>query len=651
MLNVLQAQQGVFVTGTDTGVGKTFVAALLCLLFKNEQPLKYFKPVQTGYPQDDDTDFVCARAKLAADQFIEPVYRYTLPASPDRAAAAVNAHIEEQKILKVFRSHRDQFIIAEGAGGLEVPLRDNYRMIDLMRDVRLPAVVVASTRLGTINHTLLTLKSLRFAGVPILGVVLSGPKDDGLEEVLRREGAAVLAHIPQVDLNFEQWTDLAQTLAPVREALIKINSSPSIESRDGAHVWHPFTQHKTEKEFPVITRGYGATVQTESGHALLDATSSWWVNLHGHSHPEMVSAIASQAAQLEHVIFAGYTHAPAVELSARLLEQVRPLNPQWSRVFFSDNGSTAVEVALKMAYQFQELRGEKRGKFLALKNSYHGDTLGAMSVSERNGYHKYFLPLMMPVDHIEAGDYTELEKTLGQMDSYAACIVEPMVQGAGGMRMYDGAYLKKLQSYCQAHGVLLIADEIFTGFGRTGTFLASEHAKFQADLVCLSKGITGGFLPLSVTIATEDVYNAFLGDSKAQAFLHGHSYTANPLACAAALKSLEILQRPVTQSRIHAIGEKTKQHLLRLAKKHQSIADVRHLGTIGALDLKTDENYFTANLARGIAEFCFHNNVLLRPLGSTIYTVPPYCTTDEELERIYETISMAIGTVVEGRVE
>lgn len=639
-------QQGLFITGTDTGVGKTFVSALLCELFKKDRSIKYFKPVQTGFPDDDDTEMVCIRAGLDSSQVIEPVYRFKLPASPDRAAFAESTVVDEKTILATFRAHREHFLIVEGAGGVEVPLRENYRMGDLMRELQLPTVVVASTRLGTINHTLLTVKSLRHSGVPVLGVVLSGKDDPGLKQVLEREGLSVLAHITKVEENFKRWDELSSLLEPVREALDRSQAS-DMRKKDSAHVWHPFTQHKTEKDFPVITKGIAATLEAEDGHRVLDATSSWWVNLHGHGHPEIASAIAKQAAELEHVIFAGYTHKPAVELSAQLIEEAKKINPHWRKVFFSDNGSTAVEVALKMAYQFQELKGEKRHKFLALKNSYHGDTLGAMSVSERQGYHQFFIPLMMPVEHIEAGNYSQLEQLLPRMDEFAACIVEPMVQGAGGMQMYAPEYLQKLQAYCREHGVLLIADEIFTGFGRTGTFLASEHAGLEADLLCLSKGITGGFLPLSVTLATEEIYNIFLSESKAQAFLHGHSYTANPLACAAALKSLEILKRPETQMRIRALSRNTSRHLEALKLKHSSIKAIRSLGTIGALDLNVGDSYFSGTTAKRIMDICFENNVLLRPLGATIYTVPPYCTTDEELEHIYNTISMAIEIAIE----
>lgn len=638
---------GLFITGTDTGVGKTFISALLCQLFKNEVPLKYFKPIQTGCDLDCDLDTVVRRAQLIEEQCIACAYSLKLPASPDRAAAAENIVIEERKILDIFNNNKHNFIIAEGAGGVEVPINDGYRMLDLMRDVQLPVVVVASTRLGTINHTLLTLKSLNAAGIEILGVVLSGVEDVGLINVLKREGVNVLAHVPLIPeaepFERETFFGLETILTSLKE---RNTDRCGFSNWDNEHIWHPFTQHKVEKQFPIIRKGLGAYLYTDNGHRLLDATSSWWVNLHGHGHPEIVSAISQQAASLEHVLFAGYTHKPAIDLSQVLLSETQNVNKNLNRVFFSDNGSTAVEVALKMAYQYHALRGKKRERFLALNHSYHGDTVGAMSVSEPDGYHKYFLPLMIPVDHIQPDDFHQLEKSLSNMEQYAACIVEPLVQGASGMRMYSPEYLQQLQKYCHANGVLLIADEIFTGFCRTGTFFSSQQAQFSADLMCLSKGITGGYLPLSVTIATEDIYSTFLNDSKAEAFLHGHSYTANPIACAAAVKSYEILKRQTTQENILQITASTSECLSHFFGQHESIEAVRSWGTIGAMDLRDQGKDMSLQLNLKIAQECYERGVLLRPLGRTIYTVPPYCVSKNEIEYIYSTISDVLRDVL-----
>ncbi|MCC6137039.1 MAG: dethiobiotin synthase, partial [Bdellovibrionaceae bacterium] len=363
MLNSQRCPQGIFVTGTDTGIGKTFVATLLCQLLKEDFSLKYFKPIQTGCESDNDTATVIKNAQLLEKQRIPCVYSLELPASPDRAAAAEEITIDEQKILNVFQKNKEHFLIVEGAGGVEVPIRENYRMTDLMRSLQLPVLVVASTRLGTINHTLLTVKSLKLAGLKILGVVLNGPEDVGLKETLERENVEVLAEVPFVIDDSLDYRKLSKHLEPVRSLINSFFVEDTSGAADAQCVWHPFTQHKTEKNFPMIASGAGATLYTESGHALLDATSSWWVNLHGHSHREIADAISTQAAELEHVIFAGYTHKPAVQLSQTLLQEAQQVNPDWSKVFFSDNGSTAVEVALKMAYQYHELRGEKREKF------------------------------------------------------------------------------------------------------------------------------------------------------------------------------------------------------------------------------------------------------------------------------------------------
>lgn len=665
MLKSAVSPKGVFVTGTDTGVGKTLVSSLLCAYFKNKYPLRYFKPVQTGCSEFtspavhslpislSDTATVKALASLTGAEVIEPLYNFDLPASPDRAAHAEGQTINVKALIDKVVSLRDHFLVVEGAGGVEVPLTQGFRMSDLMHELRLPVIIVASTRLGTMNHTFLTLNQLKVSGVQIAGVILSGSEDSGLEAVLCAEGVPVLGRVPYLQ-NTENMTEVFadpsvdQCFKNLEKTLTKDTSGRSpLLAKDAEVLWHPFTQHKIEKDFPLIVSGSGSRLFTDTGHELIDATSSWWVNLHGHAHPEIVRTIAEQAARLEHVLFAGYTHEPAIVLGECLLAEAQKVNPQLAKVFYSDNGSTAVEVALKMAYQYHQLKGEKRTRFLALTDSYHGDTVGAMSVSEPSGFHKYFLPLMMPVDHVKADDFDQLEALLPQMHSYAACIVEPMVQGAGGMKMHSPAYLQKLQTYCRANGVLLIADEIFTGFGRTGPFLASEHASFQADLVCLSKGITGGFLPLSATLATADIYNMFLQETKANAFLHGHSYTANPIACAAAVKSFEILKRSQTQENIARIAAATQRSLSELQRKYpESVRNVRSLGTIGAFDLATDEDYYSFNLNHKMVEVCFRKGVLLRPLGKTFYTVPPYCTSDQDIETIYEALSCAITQVM-----
>ncbi len=645
--------RGLFVTGTDTGVGKTFVSSLLASVFKDDDNFIYFKPVQSGADEDDDTRTVSALAGLSDEQCCVPVYRLKAPMSPDRAAALEGMTIEPKHILDVLKSLRDSFVLAEGAGGLEVPLTKDWRFSRLIKMAHFPVVIVSSTRLGTINHTLLTVEKARALGLNVLGVILNGPQDVGLKEVLEREGVEILFEVPHVENSHDNVETLAQTLRDSilhlkKKALEHFLHDPDWIKKDEQHIWHPFTQHHTEKNFPLVSSGVGSVLKLSDGNEVIDAISSWWVNLHGHAHPTIATAVANQASLLEHTIFAGYTHKPAIELSAALLAETQKLNPEIKKVFFSDNGSTAVEVALKMAYQWHQQRGDSnRSRFLALNGSYHGDTLAAMSVSEREGYHKVFQPLMAPVDFIQPDDFDALEKMRPRFKKYAACIVEPLVQGAGGMRMYSAKFLQRLATICREEKVLLVADEIFTGFYRTGTFLACELAAIQPDLICLSKGITGGFLPLAVTLTTNDLYESFKDSSKSKAFLHGHSYTANPIACAAANASWGLLQQESCQKRIQQIAQWTQEELSEIGTLPW-VYRTRSLGTIGAFDVRDQEGYFATDFSNKFSEACWRRGVLIRSLGGTVYTVPPYSTTQIQLRQIYGVIKDSLWEIYRG---
>lgn len=646
---MLKSQQGFFITGTDTGVGKTFVSSVLCSVFKKNFNLCYFKPVQTGYEQDDDTTTVVKNAGLTEEQWIAPSYRLREPLSPDRAAEKENVEISLEKIEKDFSFLKDKFAIVEGAGGLEVPVTPHLRMSGLMKKFDLPVVIVASTRLGTINHTLLTVNRARQLGLEVVGVILNGSEDQGLREVLEREGVRVLLTLPQMT-NSEDFQKVCALMdKAVEQGVFSLQPLKNWTEMDQKHVWHPFTQYGFDHHFPTIVSGAGSVLQLSSGEKLLDGISSWWVNLHGHCHPQIAETISRQTHTLEHTIFSGYTHEPAVELSEKLLLALKNVNASWSKVFFSDNGSTSVEVALKMAYQFQKQQGQNnRKRFLALRGSYHGDTLAAMSVSEREGFHQVFTPLMAPVDFLSPDDFSELEQKKSQFSQYAAVIFEPLIQGAGGMKIYSAEYLQKLCRYSKEAGVLTIADEIFTGFYRTGTFLASEKASVSPDLVCLSKGITGGFLPLSVTITSDRLFESFRSQDMSRAFLHGHSYTANPLACAAALTSLELLKQPNCQDQIRNLEQWTKEEIQQL-KDLPMVSDARVLGTIGAFEANSVKNYFqNGDFARRFAKACEKRGALVRPLGSTVYTVPPYSTTHQQMSSIYKAIRETLFDIQRG---
>ncbi len=413
----------------------------------------------------------------------------------------------------------------------------------------------------------------------------------------------------------------------------------SLSQRDRQVIWHPYSQHGLNRQILPVVKSHGAYLELEDGQKILDAISSWWVNLHGHAHPALVHAAQKQASQLEQVIFAGFTHEPAIELAEALI-QYSPLNKaRMSKVFYSDNGSTAVEVALKMAYQFHWNQGIRtRKKFLALSQSYHGDTLGAMAVGEPDGFHQLFRSLLPHVDFIELGQLNHLQERLKvNGNQYAAFIFEPLVQGAAGMRSVNIDFLEKAVELCQEKGVLAICDEVFTGFYRTGKCFAFEHTQIVPDLICLSKGITGGFLPLAVTLTSEKVYEAFLSQEIKTAFLHGHSYTANPIACAVALESWKLLWSQECQSRIQEICRITQDRISKMFA-HRKIKDARCFGTIGAIEMKLDLNYFSSQAGQtvNLLDAALKKNVLLRPLGNVVYAVPPYCIKNSELHRIYD---------------
>lgn len=408
--------------------------------------------------------------------------------------------------------------------------------------------------------------------------------------------------------------------------------------RDAKVIWHPFTQCKTDQEMNAVVKGKGVWLTLADGSQVMDVVSSWWVNLHGHAHPAIAEAIYQQALQLEHVMFARYTHEPAVELAELLINAAQERQLNLTRCFYSDNGATAVEIALKMAFQYHYNRGDqKRRRFLALRDGYHGDTIGSMSVSERDNMSAIFKPLLFEVDYIPIGDTQALQKLLAiHGEEYAAFIFEPMVQGFAGMQFYSAEWLQQVTNLCRQHNILLVADEVFTGFYRTGKLFACEHATINPDMICLSKGITGGCLPLSATLVGEHIYNAFLGDTVREAFLHGHSYTGNPLACRAAVKSWELLHTSETQTAIAQIHQWTEREIKKLAQ-HPRVENARCLGTIGAINIKGWPNYFSG-LSRVLTEIAKKQGILLRPLGNALYTVPPYCITEAELIRAYEVI-------------
>lgn len=417
--------------------------------------------------------------------------------------------------------------------------------------------------------------------------------------------------------------------------------------RDKKFVWHPFTRQKNMDDPIAITKAAGSYLIDENGKQYLDAISSWWVNVHGHAHPYIAQKIYEQAQQLEHIIFAGFTHEPAVTLAERLIK-ILPGN--FSKIFYSDDGSTSTEVAIKMAVQYWwNLQGSNantklpaRNKLLAFKNSYHGDTFGAMSVSERSVFTLAFHDLLLDVVFIDVPDENNISRLKNEIEkhaeSIAAFIYEPLVQGAGGMKMYEPGCMDELLQYIKQKNIICIADEVMTGFGRTGKMFASEYMETKPDIICCSKGLTGGTMALGVTACVEKIYDAYLDDDSRKTFFHGHSFTANPIACATANASLDLFEQNDTIQKIKNISESNLEFAKQL-KQVKGIKDVRVRGTILAFEIEQGKDEYLNTVSAVFTKKALDKNVYLRPLGNTVYIMPPYCVTNAELNKIYSVIT------------
>lgn len=418
-------------------------------------------------------------------------------------------------------------------------------------------------------------------------------------------------------------------------------------------IWHPFTQHAIMPNMVKMISAKGAYLQAEDGRQILDAISSWWVVTHGHCHPKIVDAIKTQAAKLDQVIFAGHTHDPAEELAQGLLD----LTPDGlDHVFFSDSGSTAVEVALKMALGYWKNIGPDhtkvaRSKIVVMESSYHGDTIGTMSVGERGVFNKAYDPLMFDVGKVPFPEIEHEQKTLDALEIHcakgdvAAFIVEPLILGAGGMRMYSAVILSKMFEICKTHNVLFIADEVMTGWGRTGKMFACEHANITPDIVCYSKGITGGSLPLAATMCHAKIFDAHYSTDRSKTFFHSSSYTANPIACAAAVANIKIWQDEPVFERLDKLSAMQAKALQKL-KADDRFTNIRQLGTIGALDVVVKDEGYLADIGPKLYEHFQSKNILLRPLGNTIYAMPPYCVTQDDMDCIFGAITDAADNLL-----
>jgi adenosylmethionine-8-amino-7-oxononanoate aminotransferase len=422
----------------------------------------------------------------------------------------------------------------------------------------------------------------------------------------------------------------------------------SFSLRDKKHNWHPYTQHKTAPDFPAIVKGNGALLWDENGKEYIDAIASWWVNPYGHSNQVMADAIYKQLTTLEHVLFGGFTHNVAVQLSETLI-QILPKNQQ--KLFYSDNGSTAVEVAIKVALQYHYNKGVKKTKIIAFEDAFHGDTFGAMAASGISFFTEAFegsllevVRIPIPVEGKESQTKQQLEQLL-TTNEFAAFIFEPLVLGAAGMIMYSPQILDELIALCKSHNVFTIADEVMTGFGKTGKTFACDYLSLQPDMMCLSKALTGGTIPMAITTFTQEIFDGFYDDDTSKALFHGHTFTANPTGCAAALASISILQTEAIQNNIQEVNQshlQFEQHI----KKHPKVFATRVLGVILALEIKSDvkESYY-GTMRNTLYNFFIENGVILRPVGNVVYILPPYVITKEQLEKVYQVIENALEIV------
>ncbi|MBI5816589.1 MAG: adenosylmethionine--8-amino-7-oxononanoate transaminase [Nitrospinae bacterium] len=683
--------RGIFITGVDTDVGKTVIAGALAAIIK-EAGFKtgVMKPVQTGVESVSgelagDAAFLAKMSGSGSGAELVNPYCFSKPLSPYHAAKAEGVSIDPQVILAAYAklSAANDAIAVEGAGGILAPVTEKIFSGDLARMMGLPVIIVSHPFLGSINHTLLTINAAEAMGLDVIGVVFNQYKNEPYPEpdfdLFRNQtGIQPLGIVPFS----EDITDAAKLAEHVRRAIdvkpiLDALSMPgaqrqkSYEDRDKKHAWHPFTQMKGWLRGPVtvIESGDGLILRDIEGNEYLDGFSSYWCNVHGHGEPQIKRAVVKQLGRIAHSTFLGLSNVPAVDLAEKLAE----ITPEGlDRVFYSDNGSTAVEVAVKMSYQYWkhvEPSGG-RNKFLALGSAYHGDTVGAMAVGGIDQYHSTFRELLMEVDFAPApycyrcplGEKREtcglrcageVERKLADgAQNYAAMIMEPLVMCPAGIITMPEGYLARVAGAARRHNVLFIADEVAVGFGRTGRMFACDHEKVAADIMCMSKSISGGLLPFAATMASSKVFDAFLGGySEQKTFFHGHTYTANQLGCAAALTNIQLIQERDIPGQAAAKGDFLGEKLARF-RNLPHVGDIRRRGLIAGIELvrgkQTKEQYpWEEMVGVKVCAEAKRRGLLVRPLGNVIPLFPAPIATEAQLERmadiLYETIAEVTG--------
>jgi adenosylmethionine-8-amino-7-oxononanoate aminotransferase len=638
------------IIGTDTGVGKTTFAGIWLAWFAKDYD--YWKPVESG-----DSDTAQMSAWLPGVRTHPPIAQFSDAVAPLLAARREHRAVPSAEAIAAAVPRTRRALAIETFGSPFSPLDESELQIALLQRLARPLILVSSTALGAIGRTLQALRALETEDLLPCATVLIGPEDRFAEEQIRRHwpvGGVFSFEFPDSwdgDGFYRAASSGSSRLAGLRELLEKQTATAStttmrrplshettanLVSADAARIWHPYSPPRTEAPPLVCVAAEDEFLYLADGSEMIDAISSWWTILHGHRPPFLVQALRQALSAIDHVHFAGVTHAWAIDLAGLLLASLG-----WTsgRVFYSDNGSTAVEVALKLAFEYWRRRGETgRQCFVGFQGGYHGDTFGAMAVSRDPIFFGAFEPLLCRAEIIPMTP-TVLDETLARLGNEAAAvIVEPLVQGAGGMRMHTPELLRQIWNTAKAHGVLFIADEVMTGGGRTGPLWAFQSAEIEPDLICAAKTLAGGLLPLAATLISSSVVEAFTGNEVGR-FYHGHSFTGHPLACAVAAANW---RRLTTESRHAAerIAAFWRQTLTPLAGRGR-VRDVRLCGTITALEFDFPGGYLAQNLAPAV-ERAAQLGVLVRPLGNVLYAMPPLCTRTESLERIAEAFHEAV---------
>ena len=658
-----------FITGTDTDVGKTIVTYVLGALFQEKgYDIGVMKPIQCS---GNDAAFLKENLRLKDSPLeINPYYAKE-PLSPNLAFSRAKKTIDQKKIISSFKAlyKKHDVMLVEGAGGLLVPIKNNYLMSDLAKDLDLEVIIVSRLGLGSINHTLLTIEQARECGLSVKGVIFSDAsgKVKGIPEktnpsIIKKFGnVPILGTIPF--LKSKKKSDVLKKCKGKIDIDTILRSSRSksskkrLQSLDKKHLWHPFTQMQDwiEEDPLIIDRAEGNYLIDVDGNKYLDGVSSLWVNVHGHKKKQIDDAIKKQIDKLSHSTLLGLANTPSIELAEKLVE-ITPKGLE--KVFYSDSGSTSVEIAIKMAYQYWQNIGEKQKTGIVhLANSYHGDTLGSVSVGGIDLFHKVYRKLIFKTIKLDFPDcyrapkgkkYPEyafecldkFEQMLKKKSqNIAAFIVEPIVQGAAGMIVWPKGILKRMEQLCRKYNVLLIVDEVATGFGRTGKMFACEHENVNPDIMCVAKGITGGYLPLAATLTTNRIYDGFLFNYKEQkTFFHGHTYTGNPLACASAIANIEVFQKERTLKKLQPKIKFLRNELKKL-KELEHVGDIRQKGFMVGLELvknKKTKQPFPWEDRKGVAicKKLKREGIILRPLGNVIVLMPPLSIAQNELRKL-----------------